>query len=172
MDIFYFKSLRISYAKSFNWKKDVNYENLSLEWQQFLEHFLVSKKNFEKKFALVLKLLQNPDFLFSEDLYSILSFKEMGFFVNFLNSQNISFFCVTNQIENTPFFDYLLVIKNNRIALEGRTISVLKEEKIMKLLGYSLPFYVNMSIQLGYYGIVDDIYLSKEELEEAIWPSK
>ena len=166
--VFYF----LESMKSFNWKKDVNYENLSLEWQQFLEHFLVSKKNFEKKFALVLKLLQNPDFLFSEDLYSILSFKEMGFFVNFLNSQNISFFCVTNQIENTPFFDYLLVIKNNRIALEGRTISVLKEEKIMKLLGYSLPFYVNMSIQLGYYGIVDDIYLSKEELEEAIWPSK
>lgn len=158
--------------KSSNWKNDINYENLSLEWKQFLDSFLADKINFEKRYALVLKLLQKPDYLFSEDLHSILSFKEMRIFLNFLGSQNISFFCVTNQIENTPFFDYLLVIKNNRIALEGRTISVLKEEKIMKLLGYSLPFYVNMSIQLGYYGIIDSIYLSKEELEEAIWPSK
>lgn len=153
-----------------NWKKDLRYETLSLDWQNFLEQFLSKKKGFEKRFSLALKLLEQPDYLFSEDLHSFLSFQEMNFFLSFLKSQNITFFCVTNQIENTPFFDYLMVLKNNRIALEGNTIAVLKEEKIMKLLGYSLPFYVNMSIQLGYYGIVDSIYLTKEELEEGIWP--
>ncbi len=153
-----------------NWKKDLHYETLSLDWQNFLEQFLSKKRGFEKRFSLALKLLEQPDYLFSEDLHSFLSFQEMNFFLSFLKSQNITFFCVTNQIESTPFFDYLMVLKNNRIALEGNTIAVLKEEKIMKLLGYSLPFYVNMSIQLGYYGIVDSIYLTKEELEEGIWP--
>lgn len=49
---------------------------------------------------------------------------------------------------------------------------VLKEEKLMKLLGFSLPFYINMSIQLGYYGLVQEIYMNKEDLEAALWQLK
>ena len=62
-----------------------------------------------------------------------------------------------------------MVLKNQRIAMEGKTASVLKEEKMLKTLGYSLPFYVNMSIQLGYYGLLNQICYSKEELESALW---
>ena len=89
-----------------------------------------------------------------------------------MKEQQIKCFYITNQIESTIFFSYLIVIKNNKIAIEGNTLSVLQEEKIMKLLGFSLPFYVNMSIQLGYYGILNKICLTKEELEENIWQSK
>ena len=55
------------------------------------------------------------------------------------------------------------------VAVEGKTISVLKEEKMLKALGYSLPFYVNMSIQLGYYGVLHKICYNKEELEAELW---
>ena len=70
---------------------------------------------------------------------------------------------------DTVYFDYLIVLKNNRVAMEGNTLDILKEEKLMKLLGYSLPFYVNMSIQLGYYGVIRDVCLTKEELGDKLW---
>ena len=85
---------------------------------------------------------------------------------------HILIFYVTNDIEDTVYFDYLIVLKNNNVAMEGKTMLVLKEEKLMKLLGFSIPFYVNMSRQLGYYGLLKDICLSKEELEDKLWPLK
>ena len=79
------------------------------------------------------------------------------------------FFYATSCIEDSPSFDYLMIVKNQKIAIEGKTISVLKEEKMLKTLGYALPFYVNMSIQLGYYGLLKQICFTKEELEAALW---
>ena len=155
-----------------DWKSEINYEHLDTSWQRFLNKILKGTSHLNCRYALVLKLLKKPDFLFCEDLKRILSLKELQFFLEFLKEQQIKCFYITNQIESTIFFSYLIVIKNNKIAIEGNTLSVLQEEKIMKLLGFSLPFYVNMSIQLGYYGILNKICLTKEELEESIWQSK
>ena len=157
--------------KNLNWQEIVNFDNLDNEWQSFLNKFLKTNKYLSLKIALILKIISKPDFLFCEDLHNFLTNEELNLFLMFLKKQNIKIFYITNQVENSALSDYLIVIKNNKIAIEGKTISVLKEEKLMKLLGYSLPFYVNMSIQLNYYGILDTICLSKEELEEAIWKS-
>ena len=155
-----------------DWKAEIDFEHLDSSWQKFLNNFLKGTSYVNCRYALVLKLLKKPDFLFCEDLTRILSLNELQFLLKFLQEKNIKCFYITNQIESTVLFSYLIVIKNNKVAIEGSTLSVLQEEKIMKLLGFSLPFYVNMSIQLGYYGIVDKICLTKEELEENIWQSK
>ena len=76
---------------------------------------------------------------------------------------------MTKNIEDVLDFDYLLILKNNQVAIEGKTKQVLKEEKLLKLLGYNLPFYLNMSLQLELYGMIDKIGYNKEELEKMIW---
>ena len=153
-----------------DWKTEINFQNFDLETKEYLEKFLKSPFA-SQRYALIRKVLEQPDFLLCESLSSILSLKELSFFLEFLKKRGISLFYVTNQIEETPMFDYLQVIKSEKIAIEGPMLSVLQEEKLMKRLGFSLPFYVNMSIQLQYYGVVDKICLSKEELEEKIWKS-
>ncbi len=151
-----------------NWETFFSFEKLDFDTQEFLKNFL--KDATGMKYGLCIKIMENPDFLFCEQLK--LSRNDMSILLNFFRKKNIKLFYVTNQIEQTVLFDYLIVLKNNQVAIEGKTALVLKEEKLMKLLGYSLPFYVNLSKQLGYYGLVDAIYCSKEELEEAIWQSK
>ena len=91
--------------------------------------------------------------------------------LDFCQEHHIIFFYVTNDIECVSFFPYLLVLKNHTIAIEGKTTSVLQEEKLMKLLGYSLPFMVELSISLKYYGLMEDVCYTKEELEAALWHS-
>ena len=53
--------------------------------------------------------------------------------------------------------------------MEGEVLSCLKEEKLLKRLGYKLPFIYDLSLQLNYYEVINKIYLDNKSLEEAVW---
>lgn len=89
--------------------------------------------------------------------------------MNFLESNNTKFINITSDMEETLFSDYLIVVYNGNVAIEGKTLNVLKEEKILNRLGYNLPFLVDLSLQLKYYGLVDRIYLNQSELVDKLW---
>ena len=57
----------------------------------------------------------------------------------------------------------------DQIIVEGKTLDVLKEEKLLKRLGLSLPFMVELSLLLQDYGLIDHIYLNKESLVNYLW---
>ena len=147
--------------------QNIDIQNYDEETISFLKKFF--KRPDDYKYALWTKIKNIPDFLFCDELN--LDNEDFILFLNFLKVKNIKIFYVTKNVEQTIYFDYLYVLKNNQIAIEGTTESVLKEEKLMKLLGYSIPFYVNLSKQLGYYGLSHKICYNKEDLEESLWPS-
>ena len=147
--------------------QNIDIQNYDEETISFLKKFF--KQPDDYKYALWTKIKNIPDFLFCDELN--LNNEDFILFLNFLKVKNIKIFYVTKNIEQTIYFNYLYVLKNNKIAIEGATESVLKEEKLMKLLGYSIPFYVNLSKQLGYYGLSHKICYNKEDLEESLWPS-
>lgn len=153
-----------------NWRQELDFAKLEKKEQDFCIHFFKNKENMNEKCGLLKRVFEFPDYLFCDDLN--IRNSDMKLLLDYLKSKNILLFYVTHDIEVTPYFSYLIVIKNNQIAVEGKTELVLKEEKLMKLLGFSLPFYVNMSIQLGYYGLMDKIALNKEEMEALLWKSK
>ena len=53
--------------------------------------------------------------------------------------------------------------------MEGKKEAVLQEEKILKKLGFSLPFIVELSKGLKYYQVVDKIYFNNVELVNDLW---
>ena len=53
--------------------------------------------------------------------------------------------------------------------MEGDVLSCLKEERLIKRLGFKLPFLFDLSLQLNYYEVLDDIYLDFKSMENAIW---
>lgn len=89
--------------------------------------------------------------------------------IEYLKIEKINFINITSDMEEVIYSEYLVVTYNGMIALEGETINVLLEEKILKRLGFNLPFIVDLSIQLKYYGLVDKIYLAQEELVSELW---
>lgn len=153
-----------------NWKEEVGYSFLNSSYQLFLDAFFKNNQYISEKCALVTHLISEPSYFFCDDVP--FSVDDFSLLVSFLKQEGIMFFFVSHDIEKVVFFDYLYVLKNNKVAIEGKTMLVLREEKLMKTLGFSLPFFVNLSIQLGYYGLIDDIYLNKSELEEALWQLK
>lgn len=87
----------------------------------------------------------------------------------YLKSTNKRVINYTTDSEETLLFPYLIVVHNNEVIIEGETKLVLQEEKILKRLGFNLPFIVELSSGLKYYGIVDKIYLNNESLVDDIW---
>ena len=75
----------------------------------------------------------------------------------------------TNDVEESIYFDRIIIIYDKKLICDGNTISVLNEEKILKRLGIGLPFHVELSKYLMDYGVINKYYLSDEKLVNAIW---
>jgi len=110
-----------------------------------------------------------PMYLAIDDLLSYLDEKTKLLLLNYLNYKNITLINVTSDMEDTIYTDYTLCLYRGIIAIDGKTIDVLKEEKLIKRLGFSLPFYLDLSIQLKLYNLIKKTYLNKEGLIKELW---
>ena len=76
---------------------------------------------------------------------------------------------VTTNMEDVLYTDYMMCLYDGISAIDGKTLEVLKNEKILKRLGFSLPFMLDLSIQLELYGLISKTYLNKEGLVKNLW---
>jgi len=109
------------------------------------------------------------DFIVFNDVIRTLSQKERERFFNNMETRGIHFINVTSNPEETLYAHELIVFNDGEIILKGSTLSVLKEESTLKHLGYSLPFIVDLSLQLNAYDIIDSIFLDEELLVSKLW---
>lgn len=126
---------------------------------------------FQLKISILKKVLMRPSFFFLDDILSAFSFQEKKELISLLHELHITLFYVTSNMEDTLLFPYLIVTGKEGILIEGATLSVLKEEKILRRLGFSLPFYVDLSLQLQSYGLINQVYTDRKELTDSLWKS-
>lgn len=115
-----------------------------------------------------LEMFPSKRVIFNESLSS-LSNKEKKEIFDLLDKQNINYVNVTSNIEDALFGDYIIVYDEDMKVLEGNKEMVLKSEKLLKKLGFGVPFVVDLSIQLMYYDILDKVYFDVDNLLEALW---
>ena len=89
--------------------------------------------------------------------------------INYLKEHNKIIINYTEDIEEALLLDYIIVIHDNKIIMEGYKEDILKEEKILKKLGFNLPFIVELSNGLKYYGLVNKLYYDNESLVSDLW---
>ena len=181
----------ILYTSSFNYTDDAIYyldnncivitKDRSMEtfeisndiFELFHEEKLIHKKDLTKIDELKLKILASLNttknvFVFCNVLtYLDKAFKERLIRYLILNKKRIINY--TTDIEETLLLDYLVVLHENKIIMEGKKELVLQEEKILKKLGFNLPFIVELSNGLKYYGVIDKVYFNNEELVNVLW---
>lgn len=115
-----------------------------------------------------LEMFPSKRVIFNESLSS-LSNKEKKEIFDLLDKQNINYVNITSNIEDALFGDYIIVYDEDMKVLEGNKEVVLKNEKLLKKLGFGVPFVVDLSIQLMYYDILDKVYFDVDNLLEALW---
>lgn len=158
---------------------ELNYNILNDRQKKIVNKFLsksilkknpiVVEKKTQKLVLLCQVLLREPELIFVDNLFSDLDKKTMSKILSYMKVKKITFVHVSTCIEDSLNYPYMVVLDKGSIAIEGKTMQVLEQEKILKRLGIGLPFYVDLSIQLRLYDLIDKICLSKEELEGALW---
>ncbi len=119
--------------------------------------------------AIIKELSKKINVIFIDNLLSFVSYQKKELLLSCLLKSKLDLVLVSNDIEDALYFDYMIVMNNGSVAIEGDTKEVLKEERVLKRLGIGLPFYVDLSFQLQLYGLIDEVYLNKEELVGALW---
>ena len=109
-------------------------------------------KRFKNYLKIIKALIRNSEYIVFDDVFV-----------------NITIINITTDMENLLDSDYLIILYNKGIAMEGKTLECLKEEKILKRLGFNLPFMVDLSIQLGYYGLLNEIITNERKMIKTIW---
>lgn len=159
--------------------QEINYSLLNEEQKEFVLSLMPSTmlKNNPNEISLeykaILEIIKDlhKDFkvIFIDNLLVFLTKREIKLIYAYFKKNKIDIVLISNNIEDALNFKYMIVLNKGKVAIEGETKEVLKEEKILKRLGVGLPFYIDLSNKLKLYGLIDKIYLNKKDLKGALW---
>lgn len=124
----------------------------------------------EKVLLMILSsAIMYPAYLAIDDLMCELSERNKILLVNYLKCISVTLINVTSDMEEVMYTDNLLCLYDGISAIDGQVLDVLKNETVLKRLGFSLPFIIDLSIKLNMYSLLDKIYFSKEVLVKDLW---
>ena len=134
---------------------NIKYDNLPIDIKYYI--------------LLIINLIDKDKYLILDDILCYLKHDHIKKIYGYAKKNKITIINITSNLDNVLFSDYLICLYNGKVAMEGNVLSCLKEEKLLRRLGYKLPFMYDLSLQLNYYEVLNDIYLDYKDMENAIW---
>jgi len=123
--------------------------------------------------SLASALITEPKILILDEAFSmvdgVMKDKILKLLKKLNHEKKITIINITNDVEETVYGDEIIVLANGKIKLNGEKIEVYKQEKQLKKLGLDLPFMVDLSNKLSYYGLVDKTILNMNEMVNHLW---
>ena len=123
------------------------------------------------RLRLALAILANPKLLLLDNILIDLEKDEKSFILNILKKykKSISIIMTTSNLEDALEGDYLYIINDSKIILEGTPLDVLKNDNILNKNGLELPFMVDLSVKLKDYSLLKDIILDQDRMVDILW---
>ena len=122
--------------------------------------------------ALASAIIHQPSLLILDDALSMLDnyYKEIILkTLDILRKKGMTIIYLTSNSIDCIYGTDIVIINNGEIVLNKPLIKALKEEKAFVTSGIEMPFIANISLKLGYYNLVNKIYLDEKGLVDAIW---
>lgn len=127
-------------------------------------------KNKEKiKLSILKGILSNKEYVSFDNILVYLDKKEKAYIIKYLKDNSIKFIIVSNDLSDLFYTDETYILNDGEIIAHGASNKILLEEKLLKRLGFTLPFMVDLSLQLKDYNLIKNIYLDKEMLVDKLW---
>lgn len=164
--------------------EELTTRNNNMELQDYLLKGLKIKSISKNKFnelskreivlsQIVIALSYKPQVLLLDSISNYLSNTDMKNLYKLLNDYrskyNLTVITTTNKLEDTLYSDYLYIIENNEVFLEGKPLEVLEKDNILNKLGLSIPFMIDLSVKLRDYNLIDNIELDKDRMVDILW---
>lgn len=124
------------------------------------------------KLKILSSLVYGPKILILDNILSEIDYNErlrvISLLKEYVNNGNVVL-NFTSEIEESLIGDRVIILGDDKVIADGSTMSILKEEKLMKKLGFGLPFIIELNKYFIDYGIVSDYELDMERLVNSIW---
>lgn len=134
---------------------------------------LINKKELtyldEIKINILKSLASDKEVIVFYDILNYIDNETKSMIIKELKENNKQIINYTAEIEETLLLDYLIIVHNNEIIMEGNTKEVLSIEKIIRKLGFNMPLIIELSSGLKYYDVVEKVYYDIESLVEDLW---
>lgn len=144
------------------------------EVQSLLDKKIIELTNAEKeKLKILLALIHQPKLLLLDNPVSMLSKEDAKFFLEHLKmwkeEYNTTIILFTTSLEDTLFSDYLYVLEEGHMKIEGKPVVVMQEEKLLRQLGLELPFMMDLSLKFQFYELLDENILEMDRMVNKLW---
>ncbi len=165
-------------------------ENLNLEVKEIEKRILAIAKLFgisklldkktidltnseKQQVLLAISLLHNPKILLLDHPFSMMDYstkqKVKQILKNYQQEHNLTVILTTTSLEDTLDTDYLYILNQGDIVMEGKPLTVLKEDTLLNRLGLSLPFMVDLSLKLEFYELLDHTETNMNRMVDTLW---
>lgn len=122
---------------------------------------------------LVISLLHNPNILLLDNAFSMMNRETksriMTSLKKYQQENKLTIILTTTNLEDVLDTDYLYILNDGDIIIEGSPFEVLKEDTILNKLGFSLPFMVDLSLKLEFYELVKGIETDIDRMVNTLW---
>ena len=130
-------------------------------------------KNNQTKLNIAKETILNQKILLLDDITLYMNKKESKEIIDIINNlhnnKDITIIMTTDNLYNTINSDYLYILSEGEVVIEGNPLEVLKKDNILNKLGLELPFMVDLSVKLKDYDLVDDIELDIDRMVNILW---
>lgn len=128
----------------------------------------------EKVLAQIAIAMDNkPEVLLLDNVFIYFSDKEKEEIFTFLRKYqkkyNLTVLLTTIDLKDSLYTDYLYIIGNKKIILEGKPLEVLEKDNILNKVGLNIPFMADLSVKLKDYDLIDSIILDKDRMVDILW---
>ena len=125
------------------------------------------------KLQVAISLLIRPKVLLIDDIGKYLTKTEVNEIITIIRDyqkkEKITIIMVTSNLSDTLLTDYIYVIDESNILIEGEPIEVIQKDNVMNKAGLNLPFMIDLSVKLRDYDLVKEIEQDKERMVELLW---
>lgn len=124
------------------------------------------------KVQLALAFIYKPSIIFIDDISVYFDKKELDSIIDILKQyqqENTTIVLITSSLETALLSDYLYVINESKIMIEGNPIEIIEKDNIMNKAGLNLPFMIDLSVKLRDYELVNCIEQDKDRMVDLLW---
>lgn len=124
------------------------------------------------KVQLALAFIYKPSIIFLDDISVYFDKKEIVSIIEVLKQyqqDKTTIVLITSSLETALLSDYLYVINESKIMIEGNPIEIVEKDNIMNKAGLNVPFMIDLSVKLRDYELVNCIEQDKDRMVDLLW---
>lgn len=118
--------------------------------------------------AIACAIIIEPKILILDEAFTYLTIEKKGIF-DILKKEKITIINITHNVEETLYGDNIIIIKDGEILINEAKELVYEKESLFKLAHQQVPFVVDLSVKLKYYGLIDKMYYDMVEMIGDLW---